>query len=92
MAHVVERFHPELSYGELLCGLRSLDNTLRQPDAEAPVERDLGSTMMVAHAACVGQFEARPVADVAEPTRSVGLPLDRIVSAITVTPTKGEPR
>ena len=92
MVHLVDRYHPDLSHRDLWRGLSSLDNTLRQPDTEASALRDLGSTIVLVHAACVGQFAARPVVDVDEANRSVGLRFDRIVAAVTVTPTKGEPR
>ena len=54
--------------------------------------RYLGSTIVIGDDACYCQFEAPSPAAVIDVNRRVGLPVDRIVAAVTVTPTKGEPR
>ena len=51
--------------------------------------RYLGSTIVLGDEACYCRFEGPTEAAVAEANRKAGLPFDRIVPAITVTP-KGE--
>ena len=53
--------------------------------------RYLGSTIVLGDEACYCEFEGPSEAAVAEANRTVGLPFDRIVPAVTVTP-KGEQR
>ena len=53
--------------------------------------RYLGSTIVLRDEACYCQFEGPSADAVAEVNRQAGLPFDRIVPAVTVTP-KGEER
>jgi Protein of unknown function (DUF4242) len=90
MVYVVERYSPELFRSDFLCRLSRLAYA-----AEATAERSgvryRGSTIVLGDDACFCEFEGPTEAAVAEANRRAGLPFDRIVLAVTVTP-KGEPR
>jgi len=90
MVFVVERYLPGLLRSDLLCRLSRLE--WDEDRAEEPAEvRYLGSTIVLGDEACYCEFEGPSEAAVAEANRRAGLPFDRIVSAVTVTP-KGEQR
>jgi Protein of unknown function (DUF4242) len=92
MIYFVERYLAGFERGELLNGLCRLQQSTEQPDHDTAPVRYLGSTIVIGDDACYCQFEApSPVAVIAV-NRRVGLPVDRIVPAVIVTPTKGEPR
>ena len=63
----------------------------RSSPYEAGGVRYLGSTIVLGDEACYCHFEGPTEAAVAEANRRAGLPFDRIVPAVTVTP-KGEQR
>jgi hypothetical protein len=86
MVYVVERYLPGLSRSELLLGLSRLERS------EGSEVRYLGSAIVIRDEACFCQFEGPSEAAVAEANRRAGLSFDRIVPAVAVTPTKGEPR
>jgi hypothetical protein len=86
MVYVVDRYLPGLSRSELLAGLARLER------GEVSEVRYLGSTIVIRNEACFCHFEGDSEAAVAEANRRAGLSLDRIVPAVAVTPTKGEPR
>ncbi len=88
MVFVVERYLPGLSRSDLLHELAMLERSQELRD-EAEVVRYLGSTIVLGDEACYCRFEGPTEAAVAEANRKAGLPFDRIVPAITVTP-KGE--
>jgi hypothetical protein len=92
MVYVVERYLPGLLRSDLLRGLSHLERALDTPRGEAAAVRYLGSTIVIQDEACFCQFEGPSDAAIAEANRRAGLPFDRIVPAVTVTPTKGEPR
>ena len=92
MIYVVERYLPGLERGELLNGLRRPQHSTQQPAHDTAPVRYLGSTIVIGDDACYCQFEAPSPATVIDLNRRVGLPVDRIVAAVTVTPTKGETR
>ena len=54
--------------------------------------RYLGSTIVIGDDACYCQFEASSPVAVIDANHRAGLPVDRIVPAVTVTPNEGEPR
>ena len=88
MVFVVERYLPGLSRSDLLHGLAMLERSAGAPGRGKGV-RYLGSTIVLGDEACYCRFEGPTEAAVAEANRKAGLPFDRIVPAITVTP-KGE--
>ena len=90
MVFVVERYLPGLSRSDLLQGLAMLERSEELRD-EARVVRYLGSTIVLGDEACYCRFEGPTEAAVAEANRRAGIPFDRIVPAVTVTP-KGEQR
>ena len=90
MVYVVERYLPGLSRSDLLHELAKLERTQELP-YEAGEVRYLGSTIVLGDEACYCRFEGPSEAAVAEANRRAGLPFDRIVPAVTVTP-KGEQR
>jgi hypothetical protein len=92
MVYVVERYLPGLFRSELLGGLSRLERELDTRRGEAPEMRYLGSIIVIRDEACFCQFEGPSAAAIADANRKAGLPFDRIVPAIAVTPTKGEPR
>ena len=92
MIYLVERYLPGLDRSGLLNGLRRLQQSTHQPAHDTAPVRYLGSTIVLGDDACYCQFEAPSPAAVIDVNRRVGLPVDRIVAAVTVTPTKGEPR
>jgi hypothetical protein len=85
MVYVVERYLPGLSRSDLLRGLASLEQLEGTPEV-----RYLGSTIVLGDEACFCQFEGPSETAVAEANRRAGLRFDRIVPAVTVTPSKGE--
>jgi hypothetical protein len=90
MVYVVERYLPGLSRSDLLHELMRLERTQELP-YEAGGVRYLGSTIVLRDEACYCHFEGPTEAAVAEANERAGLPFDRIVPAVTVTP-KGEQR
>jgi Protein of unknown function (DUF4242) len=92
MVYVVERYLPGLARSDLLRGLSRLERELDIRRGEAPGVRYLGSTIVLRDEACFCQFEGPSDAAIAEANHRAGLSFDRIVPAVTVTPTKGEPR
>jgi Protein of unknown function (DUF4242) len=92
MVYVVERYLPGLFRSELLLGLSRLERELDTQRGDAPAVRYLGSTIVIRDEACFCRFEGPSAAAVAEANRNAGLSYDRIVPAVPVTPTKGEPR
>ena len=88
MVFVVERYLPGLHRSDLLCRLSRLERAEGRAEEHAEV-RYLGSTIVLQDEACYCEFEGPSEAAVAEANRRAGLPFDRIVSAVTVTP-KGE--
>ena len=90
MVYVVERYLPGLSRSNLLHELFRLERALQEEPGETAAVRYLGSTIVLEDEACYCQFEGPTEAAVAEANRLAGLSFDRIVPAVTVTPTKGE--
>jgi len=90
MVFVVERYLPGLAHTDLLHELAMLERRQELRD-EARVVRYLGSTIVLGDEACYCRFEGPTEAAVAEANREAGLPFDRIVPVVTVTP-KGEQR
>jgi hypothetical protein len=90
MVFVVERYLPGLSRSDLLQELARFERTQGLRDETGAV-RYLGSTIVLGDEACYCHFEGPTEAAVAEANRRAGLPFDRIVPAVTVTP-KGEQR
>jgi hypothetical protein len=90
MVFVVERYLPGLARSDLLHELATLERSQKLRDG-ARVVRYLGSTIVLGDEACYCRFEAPSEAAVAEANKRAGLPFDRIVPAVTVTP-KGEQR
>ncbi len=90
MVFVVERYLPGLLRSDLLRGLSRLEQLEDRADEE-PAVRYLGSTIVLKDEACFCQFDGPSEAAVAEANRRAGLPFNRIVPAVTVTP-KGEDR
>src|SRR5712691_2017341 len=87
MVFVVERYLPGLSRSDLLRGLSRLEQGIETAEREV---RYLGSTIVLEDEACFCAFEGPSEAAVADANRQAGLPFDRIVPAVTVTPVKGE--
>ena len=85
MVFVVERYLPGLSRSDLLRGLSRLEQAVA---AEHGDVRYLGSTIVLEDEACFCQFEGPSEAAVAEANRLAGLAFDRIVPAVTVTPSE----
>ena len=89
MVYVVERYLPGLLRSDLLLSLSRLE--LRDEVEGEEAVRYLGSTIVLKDEACFCQFDGPSEAAVAEANRRAGLPFDRIVPAVTVTP-RGEDR
>ena len=92
MIYVVERYLAGLERGELLNGLRRLQKSTQQAAHDTAPVRYLGSTIVISDDACYCKFEAPSPAAVIDVNSRVGLPVDRIVAAVAVTPTRGAPR
>lgn len=90
MVYVVERYLPGCRRSDLLRGLFRLEQSQESVGEDGSV-RYLGSTIVLQDEACFCRFEGPSKAAVAEANRSVGLPFDRIVPAVTINP-KGESR
>ena len=86
MVYVVERYLPGLSRSDLLRGLSRLEQGMEQ--GNEPAVHYLGSTIVLGDEACFCQFEGPSEAAVAEANRNAGLSFDRIVPAISLTPTE----
>jgi hypothetical protein len=84
MVYVVERYLPGLTRSDILQGLSRL--------GRGSEVRYLGSTIVLGDEACFCQFEGPSEAAVAEANRKAGVPFDRIVTAVTVVPMKGDLR
>ena len=84
MVYVVERYLPGLSRSDLLRGLSELERAMEDR------ARAGGALPRLDHRArdeaCFCRFEGPSEAAVAEANRKAGLPFDRIVPAVTVTP------
>jgi hypothetical protein len=91
MVYVVERYLPGLSRSDFLRRLAELERTTQEGN-EGSVVRYLGSTIVIGDEACFCEFEASSETAVAEANRRAGLSFDRIVPAVSVTPTNSEPR
>jgi Nickel responsive protein SCO4226-like len=89
MVYIVERYLPGLNGGELL---RGLHQSTHQHAGDNSAARYLGSTIVIGDDACYCHFEASSPAAVIDANRFVGLPVDRIVAVVTVTPSTGEHR
>ncbi len=87
MVYVVERYLPGLTRSNLLGTLADLERATEEL-RDGPTVRYLGSTIVIGDEACFCQFEAISEGAVAEANRKAGLSFDRIVPAVTVTPTK----
>ena len=90
MVYVVERYLPGLLRSDLLRMLAELERATAELRAEGPTVRYLGSTIVIGDEACFCHFEASSEVAVAATNRRAGLAFDRIVPAVTVTPTEGE--
>ena len=90
MVYVVERYLPGLNGGELLRLLHKLQQSTLQHAGDTSAVRYLGSTIVIGDDACHCHFEASVAGrrDRRQPSRRP--PVDRIVAAISVTPTKGQ--
>jgi Protein of unknown function (DUF4242) len=86
MVYVVERYLPGLTRSNLLGTLADLERATEEL-RDGPTVRYLGSTIVIGDEACFCQFEAVSEGAVAEANRKAGLSFDRIVPAVTVTPT-----
>jgi hypothetical protein len=86
MVYVVERYLPGLTRSNLLGTLADLERATEEL-REGPAVRYLGSTIVIGDEACFCQFEATSEGAVAEANRKAGLSFDRIVPAVTVSPT-----
>ncbi len=86
MVYVVERYLPGLSRSDLLRGLSRLEQLTQREDDS--VVRYLGSTIVLGDEACFCQFEGPSEAAVADANRKAGLSFDRIVPAVSLTPTE----
>src|SRR5207244_9587973 len=85
MVFVVERYLPGLTRSDLLHGLSRLEQAAAAEHGEV---RYLGSTIVLEDEACFCEFEGPSAAAVAEANRLAGLSFDRIIPAVTVTPTE----
>jgi hypothetical protein len=92
MVYVVERHLPDLHAGERLSGLRCLRQPGQQPADHTEPVRYLGSPAVIDNDARYCQFDALSPVDVFDTNHCAGLPVDRIVPAVTVTPKPGEPQ
>jgi hypothetical protein len=92
MVYVVERYLPGLSRSDLLRELLVLERTVGAHVRAGQGVRYLGSTIVIRDEACDCEFEGPSESAVAEANRNAGLSFDRIVPAVPVRPTKGEPR
>jgi hypothetical protein len=84
MVYVVERYLPGLVSSELLRSLQQLER-VAGGSGDAPV-RYLGSTIVPGDEACFCEFDGPSEASVAEVNRRAGLPFNRIVLAVIVSP------
>jgi hypothetical protein len=89
--YVVERYIPGLEQSDLVRALERLNHATRELRSEGTPVRYLGSTILAADEACLCQFEGSEGA-VVEANRRAGVPFDRIVPGVNVTPMKGEAR
>lgn len=87
MVYVVERYLPGLSRSDLLRGLSRLEPRC-EGRGEGTGVHYLGSTIVLGDEACFCQFEGPSEAAVADANRKAGLSFDRIVPAISLTPTE----
>jgi Protein of unknown function (DUF4242) len=90
MVYVVERYLPGLLRSDLLRTLAELERATEELRVEGSVVRYLGSTIVIGDEACFCHFEAPSEVAVAETNRRAGVAFDRIVPAVTVSPTEGE--
>ena len=91
MVYVVERYL-RASSNASCCGHCSSCGRRDEPRSEGARVRYLGSTIVPGDEACFCEFDGPSEASVAEVNRRAGLPFDRIVPAVIVSPTKGEVR
>jgi hypothetical protein len=90
MFYVVERYLPGLARSDFLGGLSRLERALEEPIGERPPVRYIGSTIVIGDEACYCHFEACSEEAVVEANRDAGLSFDRIVPAVSLSPTRGE--
>jgi hypothetical protein len=84
MVYVVERYLPGLDQDELRRSLGRLGGATDELRAEGTEVRYLGSLIVPADEACFCQFEAPSEEAVAEANRRAGVPVNRIVAAVSV--------
>ncbi len=92
MVYVVERYLPGISRVEVERSLHRLKRVTRELQREGAEVRYLGSTIVLEDEACFCQFEGPSEAAVAEANRRAGVPFDRIVAAVAVSPAPGKER
>ena len=81
MVYVVERYLPGVSRAELERQLERLEHVTRGTQVEY-----LGSTIVPDDEACFCQFDGPSEEAIADANRRAGLPFDRIVAGIALTP------
>jgi hypothetical protein len=84
MVYVVERYLPGLDQQELRRSLERLSEAAAELRDEGMPVQYLGSTIVPEDEACFCQFEAVSEAAVAEANRRAGVPVSRIVTAVSV--------
>jgi hypothetical protein len=93
MVYVVERYLPGLDQQELRRSLERLSEAAAELRNEGMPVRYLGSTIVPEDEACFCQFDAPSEAAVAEANRRAGVPVSRIVAAVSVNaPERPRPR
>jgi Protein of unknown function (DUF4242) len=84
MVYVVERYLPGLDQHELRRALDRLRDVTDELRSEGTPVRYLGSTIVPGDEACFCQFEAPSEEAVAEANKRAGVPVNRIVAAVSV--------
>jgi hypothetical protein len=84
MVYVVERYLPGFDQQELRRSLERLSEVAAELRIEGTPVRYLGSTIVPEDEACFCQFEAVSEEAVAEANRRAGVPVSRIVTAVSV--------
>jgi hypothetical protein len=93
VVYVVERYLPGLDQRRLVRLLAKLEHATEELRGEGTQIRYLGSTIVPGDEACFCQFEGPSEGAVAEANRRAGLPVNRIVAAVSVpAPAASEPR
>ncbi|HEY2602843.1 MAG TPA: nickel-binding protein [Thermoleophilaceae bacterium] len=88
MVYVVERYLPGLAWTDMVRSLARLEQAARELRAEGTPINYLGSTIVARDETCTCHFEGSEAA-VIEANRRAGVPFDRILEAVAVTPAKG---